>query len=404
MDYKSLFIDCIIKNKCFEIRYVNSKKENKLYWPIDNISNTWINAIRVNYLWKSKEFRLDRILDLKVLEYSWSFKQEIINQAKENKLFQEEFKRNNPRLPEGFQKKVIYNPSDINVNLPSIDGYILCYITEIHDWDWGYFVKVDDSSKKQHMFRIIGIDAFELDSVNSIEKEYAIKARNYLSNLINKHATYFKEYWYDCYGRMLVTIKNYNWLTIALEMIKEGYAIPLCSEDFTNKKEYIDLFCQSYKEKKGYFRHIKDDKYNNIINNNKSGIKFNNSWFNTKKSALKRFDNSFVIEIVGISRNIDKASTHILDNISIWNHIELRNDSSSRYDEYAIQCKYNDIIIWHLPNPNSERESSRKKITLDERNTILYWIQNNRCLATVFLKKKQKESYIIKLCIKEKEQ
>ena len=76
--------------------------------------------------------------------------------------------------------------------------------------------------------RLLGIDTPELRSSNPKEKEYAIKARDFLSNLINDKVVkvHFKKF--DKYGRPLIVIYKRGLIkrtNINKLMIKEKYAL-----------------------------------------------------------------------------------------------------------------------------------------------------------------------------------
>ena len=76
--------------------------------------------------------------------------------------------------------------------------------------------------------RLLGIDTPELRSNNQKEKEYAIKARDYLANLILDKVVMVKFKKFDKYGRPLIVLYKRGIIAktnINKLMIKEKYAL-----------------------------------------------------------------------------------------------------------------------------------------------------------------------------------
>ena len=71
--------------------------------------------------------------------------------------------------------------------------------------------------------RLIGIDSAEMKSHNIKEKQHAIKAKEYLSDLILNKIIYIKCGLFDKYGRLLITIFHNN-KNINEHLIETKYA------------------------------------------------------------------------------------------------------------------------------------------------------------------------------------
>ena len=104
------------------------------------------------------------------------------------------------------------------VSCNSYSNWKLQYISLVYDGDTVY------SNKS---YRLIGIDTPEIGYKNKqtsgIERYYAIKAKEYISNLLLNKEAYFLNKNVDTYGRMVARIKI-NDYDVSLNMVNQGLA------------------------------------------------------------------------------------------------------------------------------------------------------------------------------------
>ena len=81
--------------------------------------------------------------------------------------------------------------------------------------------------------RIKGIDAPELRTKNTIEKDYAIMSRDYLSNMINNKVVRLENVEFEKYGRLLADVYVGD-VNVSKEMLTKRYAV-----EYDGKKKPI---------------------------------------------------------------------------------------------------------------------------------------------------------------------
>lgn len=105
-----------------------------------------------------------------------------------------------------------------------------------YDADTIHIVIYYGNQLQRFVCRLLGIDSAEIRTSNKSEKEHAIKARDYLSNLILNKIIDIKCNKFDKYGRLLITI-YYNDININEQLVQLNYAYEY---DGKTKKEFSE--------------------------------------------------------------------------------------------------------------------------------------------------------------------
>lgn len=120
--------------------------------------------------------------------------------------------------------------TDKHTKMFTFDGLtIQAKVVDVHDGDTirVTFIPYSGSEPKQFHIRLFGIDCCEITSKDPIEKKYAIKARDYLRNLILNQMITLQCMNYDKYGRILGNIlyngENVNKLMLKTEKTTEYF-------------------------------------------------------------------------------------------------------------------------------------------------------------------------------------
>jgi len=129
------------------------------------------------------------------------------------------------------RKKALTKIDDNNdVPFFSYKGEIdICKVSKVYDGDTIHIVRIIKKKPYRFKCRLLGIDTAELRSSNEKEKEFAIKTRDFLANLIYNEYVFVEFDDFDKYGRLLCNVyidhKHLrNKLSINQMLINEGYA------------------------------------------------------------------------------------------------------------------------------------------------------------------------------------
>lgn len=108
----------------------------------------------------------------------------------------------------------------------SFDGIkTLAFVCSCYDGDTCTIIFRWNKKDIKISCRIVGIDTPELRTKNMLEKDKAIKARDYLRNLILNKIVNVELFKFDKYGRPLVKI-GINGKDVSELMIKHKFAVP----------------------------------------------------------------------------------------------------------------------------------------------------------------------------------
>ena len=114
--------------------------------------------------------------------------------------------------------------SNLKTPLFSLQKYITeAKCVKCYDADSVHLVFLFNDKYYRWKCRLINIDAAELRSDNIVEKNHALQAKQYLSNLILHKIVKITCYHFDKYGRLLIEIEH-DGKNINQELIKKGFA------------------------------------------------------------------------------------------------------------------------------------------------------------------------------------
>lgn len=125
-------------------------------------------------------------------------------------------------------------------------------VTKIIDGDTFW---IDDGSEKGVKVRLIGVDAPETRNTRNKEKsEYGIKAKEYITNLINDNSIRieFDVDKYDRYGRILAYVYLKDGTFINATLIEHGYAMVMTvPPNVKYEQEFVELQKLAREENRG---------------------------------------------------------------------------------------------------------------------------------------------------------
>ena len=107
-----------------------------------------------------------------------------------------------------------------------------------YDADTIHIVMHLNNSLQRFVCRLVGIDSAEIKSKNAKEKEAAIKARDYLKEMILDKLINVECGKFDKYGRLLITI-FYNDMNVNEHLVEKNYAYKY---DGKTKKEFDEWY------------------------------------------------------------------------------------------------------------------------------------------------------------------
>lgn len=135
-----------------------------------------------------------------------------------------------------------------DVDFFSLEGHkTWAKCVKVYDGDTCTIVFMFNGKPQKFRTRLIGIDTAEIKPKNKnaeekeLEKKFAIKTREYLSNIILNKLIYVECGDWDKYGRLLVTLykDNVSELSLNKTLVDEGYAY---GYEGATKKTFIEWY------------------------------------------------------------------------------------------------------------------------------------------------------------------
>jgi endonuclease YncB( thermonuclease family) len=368
---KQQIYNFIQAKKCFLWKYKNWEWEIKEYEfiSIKKIYEASIWAMLPTY----KSLNFESFLELKEISGQLIISKEIDT----NKWIDEFF----IGKPKGNNHKKVENYETLIQGIPEKEWRNRGIIKDIFDGDW-WTIYVN--AKKTENFRIYGIDAPETDSDDISEYQLSQKAKKQLEDLChqNNNQVYYRDRnnnETDIYWRMIIEItsidvpENNFWISI----LKCGYAIPLYAWDYSpeEKISYLDAVEDAYKHARWARKQPNIHKlYNDIIVERKKEFHTNEKM--TKSSFLSKYynwnqeiENKVIKTIVIWWKHHDLHK--VMWEIKKWSKVILKAEPNNPKDKNAIAVYVENMLIWYLPNPDSENTKRFPYPANYKRNKIL---------------------------------
>lgn len=148
-----------------------------------------------------------------------------------------------------------YKDSDYNKIPKFIPNINVVYVVNVYDGDTITVVSTLNNGDKitpyRFTIRLNGIDCPEIKTKNELEKKHALRAKDFLVDMIYQKVVYLNVIKCDKYGRLLCDV-FYNNINVNKLMIYKNYAIEY---DGGTKKTFDD-FLEKTNQREGFFERL----------------------------------------------------------------------------------------------------------------------------------------------------